>query len=195
MPTLNIFAGINGAGKSTLYNYLKINSPETLICEHRVNPDEILCRFCGNPNSRADMAKSGKIAIELINKYLTTKTSFNWETTILSGFALHVIETAKEKGYRVCVHFIGVEKLEQSLARIKKRVLCGGHNIPDEIVEARFRNQFKNLYTVKNLADKMFLYDNSKFLKIVGTVINHKLTYTDAKCEWVKQVAEDLSKD
>lgn len=187
MPTLNIFAGLNGAGKSTLYNYLNSISPSLFKDSVTINPDKILRDIGGNSDKLADIAKSGRIALELIRNSLETIKSFNWETTILSGFALNVISQAKALGYNIKVHFIGVPNVNLSLERIKQRVANGGHNIPDNLVFARHEHQFDNINQVVDNVDEFVFYDNSQTLRIVATYQNKNLTFIDEQCAWVKQ--------
>ncbi len=42
-----------------------------------------------------------------------------------------------------------------------KRVSEGGHNIPGEIIERRFKRGVTNLKAFMNLVDNWYLYDNS----------------------------------
>jgi YesN/AraC family two-component response regulator len=76
----------------------------------------------GNWKSTKDQIISGKIALKRIQDCLINKTSFNWETTLISNLTLLKIKQAKKLGFTVNLNFIGVGDVEQSIQRIKERV-------------------------------------------------------------------------
>ena len=57
--------------------------------------------------------------------------------------------------------YIGTENVEINLARIRNRVLAGGHNVPEEDVRRRYKRSFENLPTAIQRADHTILFDNS----------------------------------
>ena len=75
---------------------------------------------------------------------------------------MQAITRWKTAGYRVTVVFLKLSSFQEAVARVRQRVLQGGHDIPDDVIarrfEAGFRN-FENLY--KAQADAWALYDNS----------------------------------
>lgn len=44
--------------------------------------------------------------------------------------------------------------------RVAQRVLKGGHNIPDDVVERRYMLGIKNLFEFIEVVDNWFLYQN-----------------------------------
>lgn len=118
-----LIAGVNGAGKSTLYQTLS-----GIKKMPRVNTDEIVKEF-GDWRSLEDTLKAGKMAIKLINGYFAEGKSFNQETTLCGRAALKNIRTAKEKGYFVELHYVGVDSAEIAKKRVQMRVQRGGHGI------------------------------------------------------------------
>jgi hypothetical protein len=59
--------------------------------------------------------------------------SFAVETTLSGKSYLHMMQYAKgiDRGFEVVLIYIGTESVEINLARIAKRVLGGGHNVPE----------------------------------------------------------------
>ena len=101
-----VIAGVNGAGKSTLYqtlDYLKIYD--------RVNTDEIVREF-GRWDNPADSIKAGKIAAKKIKNNIEEGISFNQETTLCGNSIISNILKAKEKGFIIELHYVGVESPE-----------------------------------------------------------------------------------
>lgn len=150
-----LIAGVNGAGKSTLYQTLSgiKNMP-------RVNTDEILKSF-GDWKSLEDTVKAGKIAIGLIDRYFAEGRSFNQETTLCGRAALKNIRTAKEKGYFVEMHYVGVDSAETAKKRVRMRVARGGHGIAESDIERRYIESFKNLKLILGECDMTAFYENT----------------------------------
>lgn len=180
---LTIFAGINGAGKSTLYRFKNTQGMGDLGV--RVCPDEILEDFGGDWANKADVVNSGRIAINEINNCLEEGISFNWETTIVSGFFMRLVEKAKKYGYKIDLHFIGVDDVNQSIERIKKRVINGGHGIDDKLVTSRHKNQLNNMNVVFSYVDNAIFYDNSNTLKVVAVYYDKGLHIYNENYNWV----------
>lgn len=157
MKTYLLFAGVNGAGKSTLYQTLepdRMNMP-------RVNTDEIVKTF-GDWRNLSDVIKAGKIAIQQIENNFSGGISFNQETTLCGTSIMKNICRAKELGYSVIVHYVGVESSTIAKERIRKRVENGGHGIPDRDVDRRYIESFQKLKDIIPMCDQVILYDNTK---------------------------------
>lgn len=150
-----LYAGVNGAGKSTLYR--TTHYQDTML---RINTDEILKEF-GDWRNNADLMKAGKIAVERLNSYLQEGVTFNQETTLCGHMILRTILRAKQSGYVIELHYVGVGSPEIAKQRIAERVKMGGHGIPDKDVERRFDESLKNLQEIIGLCDLAALYDNT----------------------------------
>lgn len=164
MKKYEIFAGVNGAGKSTLYA-----TKHVVAGENRVNTDEIL-KNMGDWRDTALLAKAGMEAVSRIRKYFKEGSSFNQETTLCGHAILRNILKAKELGYLVEMHYVGVDSAEIAKKRISHRVAMGGHGIPDADVERRYGESLKNLYKVIPLCDLVDLYDNTQIFRRVAII-------------------------
>jgi len=180
-----IIAGVNGAGKSTLYQTL-----DYLKDYDRINTDEIVREF-GKWNNPNDVIKAGKIAVKKINENFENGISFNQETTLCGNSIIRNIKTAKENGYSIELHYVGVESVEIAKKRIAYRVSHGGHGIPDRDVERRYIESFKNLLNILNLCDLAVLYDNSISFKQFAIYRNGRLSYLlQDYPEWFNQIRQ-----
>lgn len=152
-----LIAGVNGAGKSTLYQTLHLlqNMP-------RVNTDEILREF-GDWRNTKDIVAAGKIAIRKIAQYFAEDISFNQETTLCGHAVLKNIQKAKQSGYFIELHYVGVDSVEIAKERVKNRVECGGHGIPDKDIERRYEQSFENLHEILSLCDLTAFYEILKY--------------------------------
>lgn len=142
-------------GKSTLYQTL-----QSLRNMPRVNTDEIVRGF-GDWRNAADVMTAGKIAVKKIRQYFDEEITFNQETTLCGRSILNNIEKAKKKGYFIELHYIGVENADILKRRVAERIRLGGHGIPEEDIERRYRNTFQNLKIVLPVCDLAVFYDNT----------------------------------
>ena len=157
MKKYTIVAGVNGAGKTTLYDAEQLQKSE-----YRVNADEILVEAGGDWNNSADVMNAGKTAVERLKKYIEDGVSFNQETTLCGNSILNNITKAKEKGYLIEVHYIGLSSADLAKERIAKRVSEGGHGVSDADVERRYEQSFKNLLKIIPICNLVALYDNTE---------------------------------
>lgn len=151
-----IFAGVNGSGKSTLYA-LKNNWRDM----PRINTDEI-ANSLGSWKDTAVQMKAGKIAIKKLNTYFQTGISFNQETTLCGKSILRNITKAKQLGYFIEMHYVGLDSVEIAKERIRYRMSKGGHGISDQDVERRYIETFRNLNQILAKCDLVVLYDNTQ---------------------------------
>ena len=88
------------------------------------------------------------------------------ETTLSGKNYLQMMQYARgvERAFEVILIYIGTESVEINLARIAKRVLAGGHNVPEVDVRRRYVRSLQNLPTAVENADQVLLFDNSKEL-------------------------------
>ncbi len=174
-----VYAGVNGAGKSTLFNMSR-----TKDSMPRVNSDEIL-KEIGDWRNKEDVLRAGKIAVKRIEEYFSSNISFNQETTLCGQAVFRNIRRAKEQGYIVEMHYVGVDSKEIAMDRITKRVLQGGHGIPDEVVERRYAESLQNLKKAISMCDLVSVYDNTDTIRRVAIFKNGELRVLSRRVpEW-----------
>lgn len=142
-------------GKSTLYQSL-----QSLQDMPRVNTDEILRDF-GDWRNMADVMTAGKIAVKKIDQYFGESITFNQETTLCGKSILNNIAKAKDRGYFIELHYIGVEEVDIAKERVAMRVKQGGHGIAEKDIERRYIDTFINLKIVLPKCDLAAFYDNT----------------------------------
>lgn len=150
-----LIAGVNGAGKSTLYQSL-----QSLQSMPRVNTDEILREF-GDWRDMADVMTAGKIAVKKIARFFDEDITFNQETTLCGKSIINNITKAKNRGYFIELHYIGVESADIAKERVAARIKQGGHGIAEQDIERRYIETFDNLKTVLPECDLAAFYDNT----------------------------------
>lgn len=171
-PTLLLLAGVNGTGKSTfIKRYLDQNNLEYKY----INPDE-----------------TGKReALKLCHEYINNNISFIRETT-LSGLSIGVlINKAKEKSYKITLIYLLVDKVEESINRVKERVNKGGHNILEKDIIRRYKSYKKVLLEKSKLVDEGIIINNSLTNpRIIATINKGKIILIEniLNYDWLKTV-------
>lgn len=178
-----LIAGVNGSGKSTLYQLLN-----NLKSIPRVNADEILREF-GDWRNTEDLMKAGKIAVKRLKDYLDKGITFNQETTLCGKSIIRTMELAKEKGYSIELHYVGLNSVEIAKKRVEHRVQNGGHGVPIEDIEKRYKETFENFVKVLPFCDLIALYDNTVEIRRFAIYKNGKLVRLSKEVpSWYKSI-------
>lgn len=194
---LTIFAGVNGAGKSTLYKTTSfmidnkiglINETALEFFGERINTDEIVEKI-GSWKNSVDQIQAGRIAVKMKESFFEKGVSFNQETTLTGNTILKTISEAKEKGYKVILNYVGVDSPEIAKERVKNRVLNGGHDIPEKVIEKRYYESIENLKKIIKLVDIGRIYDNTSHPSVIFKIENGKLINLEKKIpKWLESL-------
>lgn len=84
-----------------------------------------------------------------------------FETVMSHPSKLDFIRKAKENGYRIYLYFVALDNPELGIARVKARVLQGGHDVPDQKIIDRYERTMNLLLEAIKLSDRSFIFDNS----------------------------------
>ena len=159
MKNLYIISGCNGAGKTTAsYTIL----PEILECKEFVNADEI-AKGLSPFQPETVSFQAGRIMLEKINFLLEQGKDFAFETTLATKSYKNFVEKAQRNGYKVVLLYFWLNSPELAILRVKTRVVEGGHAIPKNVIERRYKNGLKNFFNIfQSIVDEWFFIDNSK---------------------------------
>jgi len=186
MPNLYIIAGCNGAGKTTASFTIL---PEVLNCYEFINADEIARGLSPFKPENASF-EAGRIMLNQIDKHIEAGVDFAIETTLSSKHYEEVIPNAKKKGYVVTLLFFWLESVNIAKERVKKRVEGGGHNIPEDVIERRYKRGLENFFRkFIHLADNWLLVDNDKEFKLIAKKsdkleITNEVLFTNLKKQY-----------
>lgn len=160
MPDKNLYiiAGCNGAGKTTAsYTIL----PELLDCKEFINADEIAKGLSPFQPEKAAF-EAGRIMLNRLDSLLLQGIDFAFETTLSTRSYVSKVKEAQAKGYFVTLLFFWLEDVSMAKERVEIRVSEGGHNIPVDVIERRYKRGIKNLFELYlPICDKTMLFDNS----------------------------------
>lgn len=181
-PEFIVVAGPNGAGKSTLCSYyIQCTSFDgdllatKLRLEHPDWPDRWII------GSVATMLEKQK------SQSISNRENFAFETNFSTELILNMIEEFKKSDYKISLYYFGIDTLDDSMYRVEQRVVCGGHNVPEEIVKFNFYESIKNVNKYLNLFDSITFIDGySKYGDVIALYIkkSEKLEITKTDCNW-----------
>ena len=161
---LYVIAGCNGAGKTTASFTIL---PEILDCREFVNADEI-ARGLSPFQPETVSFEAGRIMLHRIDELMTGGENFAFETTLSTRSYKDRIENAKILGYDVTLLFFWLRSVELAKERVKTRVLEGGHNIEESVIERRYKRGVVNLFELfLPLVDEAMIFDNSEGLPVL----------------------------
>jgi predicted ABC-type ATPase len=155
-PTLTFVAGANGSGKTTLTRWNSELFHEIPV----LDPDTIGRTLQSSATSAFPIAGARQV-LAAANAHLRNAESFAVETTLAGKNYLRMMLQARLGGFEIVMVYIGTENVEINLARIRNRVLAGGHDVPEEDVRRRYARSFENLPTAIKRVDHTILFDNS----------------------------------
>ena len=157
MPNCYIIAGPNGAGKTTFAEeYL----PKEGDCIHFVNAD-LIAKGISPFDPELGSIAAGRILLERVNDLVDRREDFAFETTLSGEGMKERIKNWKDQGYRIKLIFLKLPNVETAKARVRNRVLEGGHNVPKATIERRFERGLQQIDKYKKIVDEWAIYDNS----------------------------------
>lgn len=190
-PVLIVIAGPNGSGKTTITS--KILHHEWLENAIYINPDIIAQEKFGDWNSKEAVMKSVRYCENLREECLAKKQSLIFETVLSIPQKVDYIKRAKEAGFFVRLFFVSTSSPAINAARIAKRVMEGGHDVPIPKIISRYQRSISNCAAASKLVDRTYVYDNSiedADAKLLFRMVDGKLfkTYVEDIPEWAKTI-------
>ena len=94
----------------------------------------------------------------------------------------------------VRLYYIGLDTVEESKQRIANRVAKGGHNIPDEDVNRRFKNRWAALKEILPFCDDALFFDNNNgFVRVASYRTGDLVLEGDYRPKWIVELSRTLS--
>lgn len=136
MPDLYILGGANGVGKTSLYNDLigQGDIDESLPFLNTDNVQKILGGYTVENSITAE-----GIIKNHIKHLIADAWSFMIESNLAKTSDYEWVELMRKQGYQTILYFLGTENVEINKRRVLQRVMEGGHDVPEAIIEQRYR--------------------------------------------------------
>jgi predicted ABC-type ATPase len=182
-PRLLFLAGPNGAGKSTFFEAFLKESGLPFV-----NADRIAAALGISVAEAAAAADAARKQLLAEGKSFITETVFSDPV----GAKLQFLRDAITADYRVTLHFIGVSSVQLSEARVAQRVQAGGHDVPPERLERRYRQSLANLRQALEFVPEIYVYDNSAseipFRLVLTVRAGQTESAADPLPDWLKPI-------
>jgi predicted ABC-type ATPase len=194
---LIVIAGPNGSGKTSL---------TTQVLQHRwiegctyINPDHLARDVFGDWNSPDAVLKAAQLASERREICLRRGGSMAFESVLSAPDKVEFIERAKAKDFFVRVFFVGTDHPSINAARIARRVMEGGHDVPIQKIISRYAKSISNCAAVATFVDRVYVYDNSvehEEPKLLFRANSGRIVKTyHAIHDWAHPIANSLGKE
>lgn len=158
-PTLCVVAGPNGSGKTS--TTLQLLQYEWTTDSIYINPDNIAQEQYGDWNSPQAVLQAAQTATQMRYDCLDRRDDFVFETVFSSPEKLQFLRKAHEAGYFIRLFFVCTTDPQINVARITKRYLNGGHEVPISKVISRYYRSLEYASEAIEFADRAYIYDNS----------------------------------
>lgn len=180
MPRIRLIAGPNGAGKTTL---LRTLVQQKVPVGQYINPDDIARHidFSGIlrrvRNETGDKTKwpsvsrdfsdvyaallAQAVALGLRKDWLGHQLSLTYESVMSHESHLAFVDEAVEAGFEPYLYYICTSSPELHKARVRQRVKLGGHNVPEDKIETRYRRSLELLKQMAQKCRRVYFFDNS----------------------------------
>jgi len=144
LPTIYLIGGCNGAGKTT---FAREYLPKEVKCLRFLNADEI-ARGLSPFDPGAAGVQAARILLTQIKECVRRKETFALESTLSGKTYIRFLREAKKSGYTLELHYLWLSSPTQAIARVRQRVLQGGHHVPAQDIRRRFKRS--QLHLVKD---------------------------------------------
>ncbi|TAG48640.1 MAG: AAA family ATPase [Betaproteobacteria bacterium] len=158
-PRLIVVAGPNGAGKTSITEAV-LRHQWMHGCEY-VNPDNIARDEFGDWNSLDAVLKAANLAAERRENCLQQSNDLASETVLSSPDKVDFVLRAAQAGFFVRLFFVGTRDATINAARIARRVMEGGHEVPIGKIISRCGKSIANCAQLESVVDRLYVYDNS----------------------------------
>jgi predicted ABC-type ATPase len=153
-----VIGGPNGAGKTSAAPDLL---RDTMDIDAFVNADVIAQGLAGfDPESAA--FEAGRIMLTRIRELAGERADLAVESTLSGRSTAGLLRELLSIGYDVRIFYLWLPSPDYSVARVRRRVESGGHDVPEPVIRRRFWKSLRNFdRTYRALATSWRLYDSS----------------------------------
>ena len=181
VPRLIFLAGPNGAGKSTFYEAFLRTTGLPFI-----NVDQITAALGISNEEAAKTADAARAELLAGRKSFITESVFSDPVGAKLGF----LGDATKAGYEVHLIYIGIASPLLSEGRVVQRVAEGGHDVPSDRLERRFRQSLQNLCSALEFVPDVSVFDNTSdvnpFQLVLSLRRRKRVFFADPMPRWAR---------
>jgi predicted ABC-type ATPase len=158
-PILVVVAGANGSGKTTLTTQLL--QDRWLKDVVYLNPDVIAQERFGGWNDPKAVLRAAQFVADARERALAARESIAFETVFSAQDKLDYVRRAQHAGFFVRIFYVCTASPEINAARVARRVMEGGHDVPISKIIQRFQRSLAAAANAALVVDRFYLWDNS----------------------------------
>lgn len=159
-PILIVVAGANGSGKTTLTRDLLHD--RWMQGVQYLNPDAIAEERYGGWNNPEAVLQAARHVQREREAALRERRSIAFETVFSAPDKLAFVQQALDEGFFVRLFFVCTATPEINAARVARRVMEGGHQVPVGKIVSRFFGAVSQGVSAAKRVDRFYLVDNSE---------------------------------
>jgi predicted ABC-type ATPase len=146
------------------------------------------------PNLNVDAYIASVVADFIRQRLLSNGASFSFETVMSANDKVAFLETARQGGYRTYLYYVATEDPIINIARVRNRVLLGGHAVPQDKIVSRYGRSLSLLIEAIRRSNRAYLFDNSDTGPVLVAEItdgNHAELKAGVMPRWFKTAVWD----
>ena len=155
-PALVVVIGANGAGKTT---WARAN--RDLLPSPFYNADSI-AKGLGDANSVELQLRARALVDRELAERLANGEDFGFESTWSGASRPAIVRDAANTGYQTRAVFLGTNAAHINIERVRRRVLEGGHNVPESEIRRRWDQAFANLLAMRDAIETIDVLDSPR---------------------------------
>lgn len=156
-PVLYVLAGVNGTGKSSIGGHVLEQAGLTWFNPDTFARELVVATGCDQTQANSAAWQEG---MRRLDEAVAKGCHYAFETTLGGRSVPARIRTAATT-HDVLIWFCGLSSPEQHVARVRARVVAGGHDIPEAKIRERYRTVLENLIVLLPHLAHLQVYDNS----------------------------------
>ncbi len=105
---------------------------------------------------------AGRIMRRRLHELARAREDFAFESTLAGRSVYRLVTALVEVGDAVHIFYLWLPSPEMAVARVRRRVEAGGHDVPEAVIRRRFRKSLVNFDRLfRPVANTWRLYDGS----------------------------------
>ncbi|MDO3628159.1 AAA family ATPase [Mucilaginibacter sp. BT774] len=170
-PQLLYVAGPNGAGKSTFSK--ELSNPGAIIFD----VDKVIARIeaqsPGMPKKKVYDTATQEF-FNQANEAVRQRQHFTLETNFRDKELVDIATQFKRRGYTTNMVYLTLDSIEQSIYRVNKRVLNGGHFVDHKNIQLNYDEGLLYLERYADSFDNLEIVDGSKDFSEFKSILSIK---------------------
>ena len=121
-------------------------------------------RDCTRPVAARSIRRrdqAGRLLLSEVRDSITRHETFALESTLSGKTYVRIFQRALSLGFELELHYLWLSQVEQAIARVRRRVRMGGHDVPVADIRRRFKRSLNHLVSdYLPLTTRWAIWDN-----------------------------------